>query len=128
MELKGARTWIRPAGLGVLIVLAMLFGAIIATRAGGKAPASTATAAASSQSAGGRQVPVAANTAISNLPDLVDRVKPSVVAINTVVTSRTGQRQGQGLGTGIVALAFLTLSIALGIATRSGPRPNANPV
>lgn len=94
--------WMRPAALGVLLVVAMAVGALIATRTGGDRPASTATAASSAEAVRGtRQLPVS-NAAIANLPDLVDRVKPSVVTINTVVTNRTGQRQGQGLGTGIV--------------------------
>ena len=104
MGIKSWQSWIRPAGLGVLIVLAMLIGGIIATRSGARGPASTATAAAaaSSGSGNGRTLPVGGTSAIGNLPDLVDRVKPSVVAINTVVTNRNGQRQGEGLGTGIV--------------------------
>ena len=101
METHGLLRWMRPAALGVLLVAAMAVGALIATRATGDRPASTATAASSAEARGGRQLPVS-NAAIGNLPDLVDRVKPSVVAINTVVTNRTGQRQGQGLGTGIV--------------------------
>ena len=103
METNGLLRWMRPAALGVLLVVAMAVGALIATRAIGERPAaSTATAASSAEALrGARQLPVS-NAAIGNLPDLVDRVKPSVVAINTVVTNRTGQRQGQGLGTGIV--------------------------
>ena len=101
MEVKGVYGWIRPAALGVLVVVAMAVGALIATRTGGAGPGSTATAAAIDSIGRGRQLPVS-NSAIVNLPDVVDRVKPSVVTINTVVTSRVGQRQGQGLGTGIV--------------------------
>lgn len=102
METHGLVRWMRPAALGVLLVVAMAVGALIATRAGGDRPTSTATAASSAEVArSARQLPVS-NAAIGNLPDLVDRVKPSVVTINTVVTNRTGQRQGQGLGTGIV--------------------------
>ncbi|MFA7296448.1 MAG: trypsin-like peptidase domain-containing protein [Dehalococcoidia bacterium] len=102
METNGLLRWMRPAALGVLLVVAMAVGALIATRTGGDRPTSTATAASSAEVARNpRQLPVS-NAAIGNLPDLVDRVKPSVVTINTVVTNRTGQRQGQGLGTGIV--------------------------
>ena len=99
METNGMIRWMRPAALGVLLVAAMAVGALIATRTGGDQPASTATAAETARAT--RALPVS-NAAIANLPDLVDRVKPSVVTINTVVTNRTGQRQGQGLGTGIV--------------------------
>lgn len=101
MEAKGVYGWIRPAALGVLVVVAMAVGALIATRTGGDGPASTATAAVIDSVGVGRQLPVS-SSAIANLPDVVDRVRQSVVTINTVVTSRVGQRQGQGLGTGIV--------------------------
>jgi S1-C subfamily serine protease len=103
-QMKDARSWIRPAGLGFLLVVAMVLGGLIATRSVGARPFASATAAAVSRSVvGGRQVPVSNSvSAISNLPDLVDRVRPSVVAINTVVNGRSGQPQGQGLGTGIV--------------------------
>ncbi len=107
------RSWTWAAGLGVIVVVAMGLGAAIAVWVGevgatGSSFASPEARASSSLPVVGVVAPptsggaVAGTTAITNLADLVERVRPSVVAVNTVQTNRAGVRQGEGLGTGVV--------------------------
>lgn len=93
--------------LGVVVVIAMIAGGLLAVAIAGNddstsAPTSagsevTAPAASGSASQNDSSVSL---TAIDDLPTLVDRVSSSVVAISTV--SGTGTRQATGLGTGVV--------------------------
>jgi putative serine protease PepD len=95
----------------VVVIASMLIGGLITAGLGGDGDGGSPPATASGES---NRVPVSEErvpagtadsdgaTLIENLPDLVDRVRPSVVTVNTVVTNRTGVRQAQGLGTGVV--------------------------
>jgi 2-alkenal reductase len=108
----GTKAWLQAAILGGVVIVAMLVGGLIAgvvanDAEDGGSPATTASEGTnrlpvSSERAPAGSAEANAVTLIENLPDMVDRVRPSVVAINTVVTSRTGARQAQGLGTGVV--------------------------
>ena len=102
--------WFQAAILGVVVVVAMLTGAMIAAVVGRSGDSSSATSA---EDAAGR-LPVSdvrkgssgsgasALAALPDLPNLVERVQPSVVVVNTVIATRTGMRRGEGLGTGVV--------------------------
>ncbi len=105
------RSWLFAGVLGVVIVAAMVAGGFLAVAVAGDddAPASTPAAVASTPASGdgSTQTPAPSDdggnvslTAIEDLPELVERVMPSVVAISTV--SGSGIRQAQGLGTGVV--------------------------
>jgi putative serine protease PepD len=90
-------------GLGAALAVSIGSG-----RAGGSQFASSAPSKSSTLPVVGIVAPPASGgalngiTAISNLADVVERVRPSVVAVNTVVTNRAGAPQGEGLGTGVV--------------------------
>ena len=104
------RGWAQMGILGAVVVVAMLLGGLLVTAVGKD---DTPAAALAPAAEGSRALPVAnqgtppadggaaATAALPNLPDLVERVRPAVVAIDTVVTARRS-RQGQGLGTGVV--------------------------
>jgi S1-C subfamily serine protease len=117
MEMRsggGGRNWLQAAILGVVVVVAMLVGGLVAsavvsegTDGGGSGGTAATDASSRLPVSSSERVPAGTSdanavTLIENLPDLVDGVRPSVVAVNTVITSRTGARQGQGLGTGVV--------------------------
>ena len=102
------RSWLQAGFLGIVVVAAMVAGGFLAVAVAGndnKTPAAVATAPAgttapaadNSSSSNGTNVSL---TAIDDLPGLVERVSPSVVAITTV--TGTGRQQAEGLGTGIV--------------------------
>jgi len=105
------RSWLQAGFLGAVVVLAMVGGGFLAVAVvGDDAPAAVATApagASGTQATSSTQTDEASNdatvslTAIEDLPGIVERVSPSVVAISTV--SGTGARTAQGLGTGVVA-------------------------
>lgn len=107
-EQGGGRSWLFAGVLGVVVVVAMVIGGFLAVAVAGDDEGTPAAVA--SVPAGSSQTPAASSdngdggnvslTAIENLPDVVDRVMPSVVAISTV--SGSGIRQAQGLGTGVV--------------------------
>jgi S1-C subfamily serine protease len=104
------RSWLQAAFLSVVIVLAMVVGGVVAVAVAGdeESPAAVATPSGSptetpDSSAERDEDDADANvslTAIENLPELVERTLPSVVAISTI--NGTGIRQAQGLGTGVV--------------------------
>ena len=100
------RTWMRVGLLVAVIAVAVAAGGALATLAAGDdAPLSLAAQSGTRglpvATGAGSAGTVAAPSAIADLPAVVDKVRPSVVAINTVAAARNG-RQGQGLGTGIV--------------------------
>jgi len=94
------------------LIVAMGLGAILAVSIGGggsSTPFASSAPSGSSTFPVGGVVPAAARgeagtglSAIANLADVVERVRPSVVTVNTVVTNRAGTPQGEGLGTGVV--------------------------
>src|SRR5437762_11259971 len=108
MDTQSARkSWVQAALLGVVLIAAMLVGGLVAVRVTGHGSPTVATSG--QPASGGSTLQVSAVkepatgggnanavAAIPNLPDLVDRVRPSVVAVNTVITGRNGARQGQG--------------------------------
>ena len=96
--------WIRAGIAGVLVVGAMIGGALMAATLTGR---SVASDAAVGLAASRGTIPVSGvaprlNTTLDGLPDLVDRVRGSVVTINVTTGASPGVRAGQGLGTGIV--------------------------
>jgi putative serine protease PepD len=102
------RSWLQAGILGVVIVVAMVAGGFLAVAVAGNddtpaavatAPNGTAASVTNSSGTSDNNSNVSL-TAIDDLPSLVDRVMPSVVAISTV--SGTGLRQAEGLGTGVV--------------------------
>jgi S1-C subfamily serine protease len=102
------RSWLQAGVLGIVIVIAMVAGGFLAVAVAGNddSPAAVATqpaGAAASDTASASPTDSNSNvslTAIDDLPSLVDKVMPSVVAISTV--SGSGIRQAEGLGTGVV--------------------------
>lgn len=93
--------------LGVVVVIAMIAGGLLAVAIAGNDDSTSAPTSAGSEvtapaaSGGASQNDSSVSlTAIDDLPTLVDRVSSSVVAISTV--SGTGTRQATGLGTGVV--------------------------
>ncbi len=112
-EQRQARSgWLRGAALAVLVIVAMGLGAFLAISIGARGATRTASSAPSASTStfpvGGVLPPAARGeastgvSAINNLADVVDRVRPSVVTVNTVVANRQGVPQGEGLGTGVV--------------------------
>jgi putative serine protease PepD len=104
------RRWLRASLLVAAIVAALALGGLVATVAGSD-DAPVPVAATTNEAPRGLPVanaPGSAGTtaapaaAIADLPGLVDRARPSVVAINTVSAGTRNGRQAQGLGTGIV--------------------------
>ena len=99
--------WLRAgiAGIaGVVVVLAMVSGSVLATGLSGwpSAVPSAAPVAATRSTLPVSGLAPASSGALANLPDLVDRVRNSVVAVNVTVGATPGGRAGQGLGTGVV--------------------------
>jgi S1-C subfamily serine protease len=104
------RSWLQAGVLGIVIVVAMVAGGFLAVAVAGNdgTPAAVATAPSGTGSSATDTTSNGASdsnsnvslTAIDDLPSLVDKVMPSVVAISTV--SGTGIRQAEGLGTGVV--------------------------
>lgn len=96
--------WLRAGIAGVVVVVAMVGGGLLATSLTGRplfsAPAAGVAVARSTLPVSG--LAPAANATLSNLPDLVEHVRGSVVAINVTVGATPGGRAGQGLGTGVV--------------------------
>src|SRR5687768_7472911 len=96
----GARMGQGSAGraivLGLVIVAAMALGGVIASSFGRdeavESPTTGGSVATVASSGGGAQI-----AAIENLPELVDRVRPSVVRIGATAGSGLGS---QGVGTG----------------------------
>ena len=104
---------LRAGILGVTIVVSMAAGALLATSVADDDPASPQQAAAtagaappssnqavSNQGADGERIQADA-AAIAALPQTVERVRSSVVAVGTQSTGNLGFR-AQGLGTGVV--------------------------
>lgn len=110
-EKRASGAWVRTAVLGVVIAGAMVLGGVLAvTVGGGRSAGPEPVAGAFGERStlpvvGVATAPASAarvGAAIDNLPDLVDRVRASVVSVNTVVNNRAGNPQGEGLGTGVV--------------------------
>jgi putative serine protease PepD len=76
--------------------LALLSGVAI----GGGVLGSRGAFASSSAPSTAASIPISQAASISNLPDVIERVEPSVVVVDTVTTQ--GRQSGEGLGTGIV--------------------------
>ncbi len=103
-------SWLQAAFLGIVVVFAMVAGGVLAVAVtDDDTPAAVATTSAVSsetRAPSSTQDRAASNngavslTAIEDLPSLVERVSPSVVAISTV--TGTGARTAEGLGTGVV--------------------------
>jgi len=104
--MRSGRAWMWVGLLAALLAVAVAVDGVLATLAGDDdSPLSTASPSSSRGlpvgTSAGSAAAVAAPAAIADLPGVVDKVRPSVVAINTVAAGRNGRR-GQGLGTGIV--------------------------
>ena len=88
----------RAIVLGSVIVVSMALGGVIASSFSGDEPAAAPTTSGSvataASSGGGAQI-----AAIENLPELVDRVKPSVVRIGATSAGGLGN---QGVGSGVI--------------------------
>ena len=82
------RAWVSPVIMGVVVVMSMLLGGLVATRAAAGHPAAPAQAAPVVTLPGAR--PIAATAGSVGIADLVDRVKPSTVLIEGTDSSGSG--------------------------------------
>ncbi|MSQ30890.1 MAG: PDZ domain-containing protein [Dehalococcoidia bacterium] len=115
------RRWTTPLLLGVVVVLSMLVGGLVATRSAGHtvAPAAAARADATTLS------PIAAFAATPGIADVVDRSKPSAVLITGTNSSGSGlvvDKEGNIVTNYHVVEGQTTLKVTLADGTASVAR------
>ena len=87
------RRWITPLFLGAVVVISMLLGGVLATRAGGH-PAAPPVAAAPTEAITAR--PISAITLTAGIADIVERSKKSAVLVSGT-NSNGNNSSGSGL-------------------------------